>query len=197
MPLKTKATRKLVNRRGSVILAIGVLAGLATAPTGAQAGFFDQLFGVFQAPAPAAQPSYSYDRAQRNVSGSFAARRAHKRVAIVSDKPVLQKTTGLMEDKTLRRGDAVMMKDGLHVYAGSASSTHDDEDFVALDDARHISDKARLELASMDSTRNDPLRHGNQPDTLASGRSAAVGSPIVAGYRITDAKGTSVRYVGP
>ncbi len=196
MLLKKKTAKTSANRRGTIVLAIGVVVGLATVPTGAQAGFLDQLFGAFQPPAPAPQPSYDYGRAP----AAFAPREPHhvrKRVASVSGKPVLQKTTALMDDKTLRAGDAVMMKDGLHVYTGPEASRHDHDQFVPLDEARHISGQDRVKLASMDTTRNDPLVSGVKPDVIASGRSAAVGTPTVVGYRITDAKGASVRYVGP
>ncbi len=194
---RNKSAKKLVSRRGQVVLAIGVVAGLATASTGAQAGFLEQLFSGFQVQAPAPQPSYDYNPVPRAFRVPYQAHRVRRHVASVSDKPVLQKTTGLMDDKTLRPGDAVMMADGLHVYAGHESSTHERDEFVRLDEARHLSDKERVRLASMDTTRNDPLTHDNQTNTIASGRSAAVGSPVVAGYRITDVKGASVRYVGP
>ena len=193
---RNKTARKLVSRRGQTVLAIGVVAGLVTASTGAQAGFFEQLFSGFQAQAPAPQPSYEYNPAPR-MSARPQVHHFRKRVASVSSKPVLQKTTDLMDDKTLRSGDAVMMKDGLHVYAGPESSNHERDQFVRLDEAHRLSDKERVRLASVDTTRNDPLMHDNQTNTIASGRSAAVGSPIVAGYRITDVKGESVRYVGP
>ncbi len=193
---KKSMDRKVVSRRGSVMLAIGVVAGLASMPTAAQAGFFDQLFGGFQAPAAApieASPSYNgaVDVAPRSHIHRVV------RIAPVDSKPVLQKTTDLMHDKTLRAGDAVMMKDGIHVYAGRDGDRHNKGEFVTLDDARHVASKARVELAGLDVTRNDPLAVGNAPDTIASGRSASVGTPTVAGYRITDVKGASVRYVGP
>ena len=191
---KNKTVKKLANRRGAVVLAIGVVAGLA-APTGAQAGFLDQLFSAFQAPAPVQQPSYGYERAPATVP--FERRRVRRHVAAVSEKPVLQKTTDLMDDRTLRSGDAVMMKDGLHVYAGPEAAKHDSDEFVALDEARHVTGKYCVRRAAMDTTRHDPLADGVRPDTIASGRSAAVGTPVVAGYRITDARGASVRYVGP
>ena len=193
---RNKTARKLVSRRGQTVLAIGVVAGLAMASTSAQAGFFEQLFSGFQAQAPAPQPAYDYNPEPRSAAPS----RVHhfrRRVASVSSKPVLQRTTSLMDDKTLRPGDAVMMKDGLHVYAGPESATHERDQFVRLDEAHRLSDKERVRLASMDTTRNDPLMHDNETNTIASGRSAAVASPVVAGYRITDVKGASVRYVGP
>ena len=186
-----------MSRRSAVVLAIGVMAGLASAPTGAQAGFLDQLFGVFQAPAPMQQPSFDGDRATATAPAFTVRKRVRRHVAAVGDKPVLQKTTSLMDDKTLRAGDAVMMENGLHVYAGPEASTHQLGQFVSLDDARHLSNQDRIKLAAMDTTRNDPLSHGENPDTIASGRSAAVSAPISVGYRITDAKGASVRYVGP
>ena len=193
---RNKPATKPVRRRGQTVLAIGVVAGLAMASTSAQAGFFEQLFSGFQAQAPAPQPAYDYNSAPRSAAPS----RVHhfrRRVASVSSKPVLQRTTSLMDDKTLRPGDAVMMKDGLHVYAGPESATHERDQFVRLDEAHRLSDKERVRLASMDTTRNDPLMHDNETNTIASGRSAAVASPVVAGYRITDVKGASVRYVGP
>ncbi len=52
-------------------------------------------------------------------------------------------------------------------------------------------------LASVDATRNDPLAKAAKPDTVASGRSAAVSAPIVAGIKFTDKRGVLVRYVGP
>ena len=193
---RNKAVRKLVSRRGQTVLAIGVVAGLVTGSTGAQAGFFEQLFSGFQAQAPAPEPSYDYNSAPRVPAPSLV-HHFRRRVASVSSKPVLQKTTDLMDDKTLRPGDAVMMKDGLHIYTGSEASTHERDQFVRLDEAHRLSDRERVRLASMDTMRNDPLMHDNQANTIASGRSAAVGSPVVAGYRITDVKGASVRYVGP
>lgn len=194
---RNKTAKKLASRRGTVVLAIGVLAGLATAPTGAQAGFLDQFFGVFQAPTPVQQqPNYGGDRTPE--APVFSERkRIRRHVVTISDKPVLQKTTALMSDRTLRAGDAVMMKNGLHIYAGPVASTHDPDEFVSVDDARHLTSKDRVRLAAMDTTRNDPLANGESPDTISSGRSAAVSTPIVTGYHITDAKGASVRYVGP
>ena len=193
--LRRKTTdRKLTRRRGSVMLAIGVVSGLSALPGTAQAGFFEQLFGGFQAQ-PAPPPAAMYEPAP-GVRTRTPVRRFHRAAALIG-KPVLQKTTDLMRDKTLRVGDAVMMKDGLHIYAGTESDRHVQGQFVPLDEARHVPSKERVELAALDTTRNDPLAEGKAPDTIASGRSAAVGTPIVSGYRITDVKGASVRYVGP
>ena len=188
-------------------LTASAFALLATSGT-AQAGFLDQLFGAPPAPAT---PSYSYEqpsapvdlarpqvRSRRHSMVMPTHLRQPKKVVASRDleKPVLQQTTDLMSDKTLRPGDAVMMKDGLRVYDGREASNHRATQFVALDAAK-LKAPERSALVAMDTTRNDPLRGTVTPDTVASGRSAAVGAPVVKGFKITDARGQSVRYVGP
>ena len=117
---------------------------------------------------------------------------------VVDDKPKLQKPTDLMHDVTLQNGDAVMMKGGLRVYTGEdGGGRHTKTDFVALDDVSGMPKEERKALVAMDTTRNDPLRGALSLDTIASGRSAAVASPIVSGHEIVDAAGKKVRYVGP
>ena len=90
-----------------------------------------------------------------------------------------------------------MMGSGLRVYSGQEGSRHVASDFRRVDMSSEISGKQKVALLAMDGTRNDPLTSGVAPDTIASGRSASVASPTVAGYAITDAHGKSVRYVGP
>ena len=117
---------------------------------------------------------------------------------VVDEKPKLQKPTDLMHDATLQNGDAVMMKGGLHVYTGEdGGSRHSKADFAALDDVKGMPKQERKALVAMDTTRNDPLRGALNPDTIASGRSAAVANPIVPGHEIVDAAGKKLRYVGP
>lgn len=191
---------KLFGRIASPAFAASMLVALA--PATAHAGFLDQLFG---GGAPQQAPSYGYEQPQQYVDQPIYAapmpapvevHRVKKHVAL-NNKPVLQKTTDLMHDATLRPGDAVMMKDGLHVYEGAESSRHHSDEFVALGNDDDLTGKERAKLVQMDTTRNDPLRGEITPDTIASGRSASVATPIVAGYKITDARGMSVRYVGP
>lgn len=167
-------------------------------PGTAQAGFFDQLFGA--APSQPAYNQPSYNEVPPQLDGQpepfLLQRRAVKRVA-ADDKPLLQKTTDLMHDKTLRPGDAVMMKTGIHVYTGHETTAHKSADFSPLDQTPRLKPNERIALASMDGTRNDPLAKGSAPDTLSSGRSAAVSTPIVAGVKFTDQRGKTIRYVGP
>lgn len=184
-------------RTVSLTASATVLMALVFSPGVAQAGFFEQLFGVApvqQAPALAPAPSADLPMPALNAPVRHEPR---KRKRLVETKPVKQMPTDLMHDKTLQVGDAVMMKGGIHVYQGPEEDRHTRRQFVALNDADSLSHKEREKLASMDMVKNDPLRGNISPDTIASGRSAAVAAPLSAGYRITDARGQSVRYVGP
>lgn len=174
---------------GSCLVALGA----AFAPATAQAGFFDQLFG---APPPPSQPTYQYDAAPMPLPLEPREHRHRAKKVYVDEKPVLQKPTDIMHDKTLRPGDAVMTKTGIHIYDGHESGTHHPDDFVPLDEAR-LKKSERVALAALDGTRNDPLAKALPPDTLASGRSAAVATPIVKGVTFTDQRGRTIRYVGP
>lgn len=179
------------NRSGLAAVVLGAGTGLA-APSAAQAGFFEQLFGLAPQPSPyeSGQTYEAPSRPQRAIR--------HARKHVAEAKPDHQKATDVYHDPSLRAGDAVMMKDGIHVFEGDRGSSHEGGDFVALDASQEVGGKQKAALAALDTTRNDPLRgHAAKPDTLASGRSAAVGAPVSAGYRITDARGASVRYVGP
>jgi hypothetical protein len=123
--------------------------------------------------------------------------RHERKREVVERKPVLQKPTDLMHDKTLHPGDAIMMKTGIHIYAGREDALPHPNDFVPLDDARHLKPAERVALAAIDATRNDPLSKDVAPDSLASGRSAAVAGPLVKGVPFTDQRGRVIRYVGP
>lgn len=169
-------------------LALGAIisAGVGLAPASANAGFFDQLFGG-GTPQPA-QPNYGAEP-QAPVSpdaGPVQTQRPFKRTVAHEVKQVRQKTTDLMHDKTLRPGDAIMMKDGVHIYNGPEAVKHSAKQFVPIDDARYVTSTQRAALVAMYTTPTTV--------TLQSGRSIGVVSP---GYRITDARGASVRYVGP
>lgn len=178
--------------------AVAICLGIATLPGTAHAGFLEQLFGGApqEAPQVAPAPSYSYD-APRLEHYAPVHHRA-KRKVVVDNKPKLQKPTDLMHDVTLRTGDAVMMKDGIQVYTGDdREGRHSKADFASLDEVSGVSKQERQALVAMDTTRNDPLRGTLKPYTIASGRSAAVANPIVAGAEIVDARGAKLRYVGP
>lgn len=56
----------------------------------------------------------------------------------------------LLEDRTLRRGDAVMMDDGIHVFAGSPVWPYRRADFKALATVRGLDLNLRRTLAELD-----------------------------------------------
>jgi hypothetical protein len=179
------------DRARTIALCVVVASGTAASSTSARAGFLDELFGS------APMPSQAYPDAAPSQPDTLAPSAPVKHRPPRDVAPVRQKTTDLMLDKTLRPGDAVMMRDGVHVYDGSETSHHSARQFVPVDAARSVSSKTRAALLAMDTMRNDPLRSGVAPDTLASGRSASVAMPISKGFKITDARGASIRYVGP
>ena len=183
----------------SVAFSLSMAVGAVAVPATAQAGFLEQLFGGGQPSAPAYRSAPSYESESSGQYGysvpSYRPHHAKKRVA-ADGSAGKQKTTDLMHDASLRPGDAVMMKDGIHVYEGDRALTHASQDFVALDGA-DVSRKQKELLAEVDVMHNDPLRGPIAATGLASGRSAAVATPINAGYKITDARGKPMRYVGP
>ncbi len=184
------------SRAGASAVAISL--GVATLPGTAHAGFLEQLFGMAPQEAPQVAPAPSYGYAAPHFEQDAPVHHRTKRKVVVDNKPKLQKPTDLMHDVTLQTGDAVMMKGGIQVYTGDdRESRHTAADFASLDEVRGVPKQERQALAAVDTTRNDPLRGSLKPDTIASGRSAAVANPIVAGTEIVDARGAKVRYVGP
>ena len=122
---------------------IGILGGAVAValtmslPTAAHAGFFEQFFG---GPQRSSQPSYGYDNpdAPRGNEPFMIQPRARVVRKAVDDKPVLQKTTDLIHDKTLRQGDAVMTKTGIKIFTGRETATHSMAEFTPLDNARRV-----------------------------------------------------------
>ena len=185
-----------------VPLAIAFAAAAALAPASAHAGFLDQLFGGGSSEptqpqiSPESGSGYSYDQLDQNYQPIQRKPRIKKHVAAATDKPVLQKTTDIMSDSTLRPGDAVMMKSGLHIFKGESDSHHGSRDFVALDTARHVSKDTKGQLVALDVARRAPMQYAASTTTMLEGRSVS-GREISEGYKITDARGQSIRYVGP
>ena len=68
-------------------------------------------------------------------------------VAQVPGKP---EVVSILRDRTLRKGDAVMMADGVRIFAGSTSWPYVSADFIALASARHISRSTTKVLAAID-----------------------------------------------
>jgi hypothetical protein len=201
-------------RRAAIAIAACLALSLTLAlPSGpAEAGFFDFLFPPLQ-PAPAApayrprgaphfsryRPTYHVERRQRAHFGhpqkKAVAARPQK---IVEDKgPVLQRVTGLMQDGSLKRGDAVMTFGGVRVFIGSEGSHHKVDDFAPISESRDLSRRQRSALLAIDpASQAEAAKADNAKPVLLAGRSAA-DRGLSAGEMIVDPKGNKIRYVGP
>lgn len=203
-------------RKTSFVL-VACAACFSLAPAVAQAGFFESLFGLSPAPAPApaaAAPSASaspylsrsrsryrtgYEprehrrREHRAIEARDDGHRRAKREHAASDQPKLQQTTDLMDDRTLRAGDAVMTKEGLRVFAGVQADHHADADFVPLHAARRGRKGRRLALVAIDDAAHLDIGRDRRAG-LETGRSVSVATERRPSF--ADAK-VMVRYVGP
>ncbi|MCL2453266.1 MAG: hypothetical protein FWD08_06425, partial [Alphaproteobacteria bacterium] len=181
-----------------------ILTSGAVVPNPAQAGFFDFLFAPFQAPEG---PSV-YERVPTIIHRPRV--RVHAphphRAAAASKKLIVTERSGprhaptrvdLMDDDSLRRGDAVMTQDGIRIFVGPSGDHHQPEDFQAVTEIKNLSKRERQALVGLDR----PLAAKQSPksttsDDLLTGRSAADGK-ITTGETITDPNGRMIRYVGP
>ena len=194
-----------------------VLLGIGLFPDIARAGFFDFLFPQFQAPAARPfepRPSYRvFSGGPRFYRHSF---RNHKRApwkVILTDKThhpahrkvILANNTNhlvrpytpidLMDDESLRHGDAVMTGAGIRIFVGDYGSHHDLTDFRMLSEIKGLSKRKRNALAALDAPGSNAGANEGESG-MVTGRSVT-DSTIVTGEMITDARGRSVRYVGP
>jgi hypothetical protein len=180
-------------------LALAAQAGGAEAQAqGGLAGFFARLF----APQPYAAPYY-YQPRPRNV---LRPRRTHlaglpgavpdklqeaKRGKPVVREPDPDPVGKLMHDRTLRRGDIVILPGGARVFRGSAGGTHHPSDFEDVRWSRLVGEKTRRDLMAM--TRMQP----------STGSVAAKVSPAPVALSATEADdrvtvtGSLPRRVGP
>ena len=118
------------------------------------ASFFSEQFGIGQQAAPSYAPPVWADpdgedrplvvRPHRRPSKPRVAKQA---VAIVHEpyKPV-----SIFEDKTLRRGDAVMTAQGIRIFKGGSSLPYRDADFVALSESGDVSKNVSKALVAID-----------------------------------------------
>ncbi|SFK18464.1 hypothetical protein [Methylocapsa palsarum] len=192
------------------ILGISRLAGAAalalTLPlNSANAGFFDFLFQ----PQPATSASPMRPGPFPSDSGYRSAASRHKTKAVSLHRPKavekmhvakvggpLRPAPGLMDDDSLREGDAVMTHFGVRVFIGDAGRHHRAEDFASLSSIKVISKSARSALLAIDSRRASPNSVAALQSDVVTGRSVAE-PQVEAGAMITDPKGNTIRYVGP
>lgn len=194
------------NGRGAAVavVTVGLVQSIAF-PTIAHAGFFDFLFGqLFQS--PAVRPfegdfggsRWGADRGYRRRADPGFRRHGHKlsahRKMVVAEShprgPLAP--TDLMDDESLRPGDAVMTPTGIRIFVGSSGSHHEPDDFRTLSEIKGLPKRERKALAALDA-------QGSGTDgkpAMATGRSASE-RKLVFGETIIDPQGRSIRYVGP
>ena len=189
----------------SPFLVVAGAAAFSLMSVGAKADFFESLFGAAPAPAPAvaaapAEPARKAIHRSRRRAVVEIHERHHRgqfKVAATEPAPKItdsprQKTTGLMDDRTLRAGDAVMTRDGLRIFAGDEADHHEPHDFVPLGAARHERKNVRVALLAIDDAAR--LDIGRVRSDLQAGRSVSV--LVERRPSFTNANAT-VRYVGP
>lgn len=142
--------------------------------------FFSSIFGGEQPQAPAqpqaegqpqSAPRYHFQRSSRHAvelpamtHTRYASRpltvKLHRpkvireasvtRVAQAPQVPTRPEKVSIFNDKTLRRGDAVMTRHGMRIFAGSNNWPYRDNDFVALADAGRLDKGIQTTLISLD-----------------------------------------------
>lgn len=113
--------------------------------------FFSSIFGGGQQPrqevyVPAEPQSY-----RRTVSRPLTVRLRRPKVHQVAQLPTSPGKVSIFQDKTLRRGDAVMTRHGVRIFAGSSNWPYQDADFVAIADAGRMDKGVQKTLLSLDS----------------------------------------------
>ncbi|MBO0734791.1 MAG: hypothetical protein J2P49_10865 [Methylocapsa sp.] len=171
------------------------LLGLIACAGGAQAGFFDDLFGLFFRPPP--YRIYSAPAPRRHSWAHNPGKRTseHKKTNLAKTPAPLmgpQKPVGIMEDETLRKGDAVVTENGIRIFAGAPGPHHEPRDFKKPTEIRRLSKTERKAFAALEV--KTPMA-GDSNKTV-SGRSAAEPSSN-ADRLVPGPEGRLIRYVGP
>lgn len=196
------------NGRGVAVavVTVGLLQSIAL-PGIAQAGFFDFLFGQTYQPRTArpyggdlgGMPGYSgagsgfrrhADRGFHRHGHKSMARRTLLIAGNHTEGPV--PPTGLMDDESLRYGDAVMTPAGIRIFIGGSSDHHAPADFKKLSEIKGLPKAERKALAALDAQGSGA---DGEPG-MTTGRSANE-HKLVIGETIIDPQGCLVRYVGP
>jgi hypothetical protein len=151
----SRQSPRTIQRAGVLVAAL-----LMTAPE-AHAGLFDFLFGRHDAPPQISAPPPSVNRFRRPIVSSFR-RKARSEAAHMPVKESRSRSVALcckdggdpmaaiLEDPTLRPGDAVMTERGMTIFEGSGAATrHLPEDLVPLSKASKVSSKDRARVAAL------------------------------------------------
>ena len=157
-------------RRRAACLAFAATAMLATVHTAAAddgvTGFLSSIFGG-ESPQPTSAPvpvqavpsegyvphDRSFTRVSRHDHGHTLTLRLHKGAPrlVVAQAPTKPGKVSIFEDRTLKRGDAVMTADGVRVFAGSASWPYTKTDFIDLASAKDLNKDSSKMLAEVNS----------------------------------------------
>ncbi|PZR88888.1 MAG: hypothetical protein DLM68_06785 [Hyphomicrobiales bacterium] len=186
------------------VVIVGLVQTIAF-PSIARAGFFDLLFGEpFQSRAVRPYEAYpgqwgAHPRFRRHADRGFH-KHEHKltvrrklNAADEMDYPGRPPAPAdIMDDDSLRPGDAVMTANGIRIFIGLSGTPHAPQDFRKLSEINGFSKRERKALAALDAQVSGP--NGNPG--MATGRSASE-LKLVFGETITDPRGRSIRYVGP
>jgi hypothetical protein len=194
MIIKGKHERREGFARRAGVFAIGCVI-LALSSTSAAAGFFDFLFSSFPPAAPAGPPAHftppraHFEHRHRAHSGQKKARRV---IEARIPRALTQERIDLMDDDSLKEGDAVMMEGGIRIFVGAEGPHHRAGDFAGISESETLSRRQRGALLAI-----DPGREGQVArPALVTGRSAA-DQGLSAGAMIVDPRGKKIRYVGP
>ena len=195
-----------MRKLGLSIMAAGLLLDLSC--NVANAGFFESLFGGAE-PAPAQAPAPSYEEPAQNTQMT---RRQPRHVQLLKAHPArasivgspkedhdaikeASKNTNIMQDRTLRPGDAVMTASGLRIFEGSKAANHNVAEFVKVSEAQNVSRDLRPTLVAIDAPRSPISWQASDVDaSLVTGRSSSAGAAVK--YTALDRDGRSIRVVG-
>ncbi len=192
------------SRRLLIALAAACLGHALAFPGAAKAGLLDDLFGAlfnphsyrgydaYPPPAPGQDIRRKANRGRLGLGQSSAARKRAAAAARIGQPVRLQGSVDLMEDDSLRKGDAVVTPAGIRVFTGYSSDRHKPEDFKRPSEIKGLAKSERKALAALDAQG----AAAGRMSALVTGRSAA-GRKLSAGELITDARGRTIRYVGP
>ena len=187
------------HRRWAIALwTVGALSG-AFFPGTAKAGFFDFLFppGVQERQAYFPRPRFHRHFGHGSFHGHTVA--AHRKVLLAekADHPARPSgPTNIMDDQSLKRGDAVMTQAGIRIFVGYSSTPHRPGDFRKISEVKKLSQRERKALAALDTPDANSAGQSARGPSVALGRSATE-RKVTAGETITDPNGRTVRYVGP
>jgi hypothetical protein len=192
-PDRMLQARRLSSAARRATIAVASCIALAIVVSPARAGFFDFLFPSAQPAMPAYRPPpHFFHRRIAHVEHHQKKIVAAPRHRIVEAKahPVAPGAVDLMDDDSLRDGDAVMTPTGLRIFVGSEGRHHSQGDFARISDTEGLSRRARSALLAVDAG------HAGEAPAPVTGRSAT-DTGISAGVPIVDPRGQKIRYVGP